>query len=90
MGQLRVTEAFAVFSAGTPHGDVYPAGMLVDAKDPVVKGREASFEPAEDAAARVVRSTSIERATAAPGEKRDVTPKPAKKAAAKKTAPKKS
>lgn len=56
---LIVTSGFAV-------GDtLYRKGRLVAANDPVVTGREHLFRPAE---------ARVERATAAPGELRDVTP----------------
>lgn len=64
MSLLRVTEAFADFSAGRP--EVYNPGRLVDSNDPIVKGREGYFEAAEAAAERV----RVEQATAAPGERR--------------------
>jgi hypothetical protein len=86
MALLTVTESFADFRSG--HPEVYNPGRLVDEKDPVVKGREAYFEPADAAASRV----RVESATAAPGERRERS-RPAKKAAAKrapvKAAPKK-
>lgn len=79
MPLLTVTESFADFSTGRP--EVYQAGRLVDADDPVVKGRERHFEPAETTASRV----RVESATAAPGERRTRTR--AAKKTAKKTAP---
>ncbi len=82
MALLTVTEAFADFRSG--HPEVYNPGRLVDEKDPVVKGREAHFEPAEAAASRV----RVESATAAPGERR--TRSRASKPAAKKPATKKA
>lgn len=82
MGFLRVTEPFTCFRTN-PHGDTYTAGQVVDEKDAAVKGREGYFESVEDASARRANSVGIERATAAPGEKRDVSPAPAKKAAKK-------
>jgi hypothetical protein len=86
MSILRCTESFAVMNGHIPR--VLRAGDTVYDNDPVVKGHEASFEPLEDHIARV---TSVEAATAAPGEKRSVTrPRKAtaKKAAAKKATPK--
>ncbi len=77
MALLTVTESFADFSSGRP--EVYNPGRLVDENDPVVKGREAHFEPAEAAASRV----RVESATAAPGERRTRSRRPAKKAAVK-------
>lgn len=52
-------------------------GDLVDSSNPVVKGREHLFEDVE---------THVERASAAPGEKRRAVKRPAKKAAAPKAA----
>lgn len=45
------------------------AGDLVADKDPIVKGREHLFEPVESA----VKPSSVESATANPGEARTVT-----------------
>lgn len=52
-------------------------GMLVDAADPVCKGRERLFEPVADAAARLGKDRKVDRAasivesaTAEPGERR--------------------
>jgi hypothetical protein len=67
MPVLRVVTAFAVLS--DPEGRVYAAGALVDSSDPVVKGREGHFEPVEATIARR-RASTVETATAAPGEKR--------------------
>lgn len=72
-------EAFAV---GLKGGRVVSvkAGDVFDASDPVVKGREALFEPVDEWAARVQQGPRIEQATAAPGEKRSVAvPEKAKK-----------
>lgn len=80
MATLRVKEPFAVFS---DQSRIYHAGALVDSADPVVKGRESAFEPVDAAATRRTTGASVETATAAPGEKRSVTPA-VKKAAAKK------
>ncbi len=48
-----------------------PAGALVADDDPIVKGREAMFEPA----APTVSTRGVEEATANPGEKRTTTRK---------------
>jgi len=65
MAVLRCTTPFAVQEGVVPR--VLRAGDLVDEKDPAVKGRENMFEPVE---------TTVERATAAPGERRSLsTPK---------------
>lgn len=66
MGVYRATTSFAAFTDGTPR--VVTAGELVDDSDPVFKGRAANFEAVEDAVAQ----QKVERATAAPGEKRSV------------------
>lgn len=66
-------------------GKVYQEGESVDPKDPVLTNREHLFETVEDRHNRV-RGRGVERATAAPGEKRNVTVP--KKAAAKKPAKK--
>lgn len=59
---------------------------ILDEDDPIVKGREAAFEPIEVGVARLAGRTAqagqVEQATKAPGEKRF-----AKRAAAKKAAP---
>ena len=77
----RCVAAFAASVDGVPR--MYTAGMLVDASDPAVKGREALFEDVEthmaDKAAR--QAPRVEQATAEPGERRSVA-RPAKKAAA--------
>ncbi len=56
MATVRAKESF------TADGRIIAAGLFYDDADPIVKGREALFEPIE-----VVR---VEQATAAPGEKR--------------------
>lgn len=78
MSVLRVRESFAVSVGGTPR--VYNPGDLVDADDPVVKGRQVYFEAPE---ASIARRSKVESATAEPGEQRAVAPKPVKKPAAK-------
>jgi hypothetical protein len=48
-------------------------GQLFPDDHPYVKGREAFFEPADDAAARSAGTgAAVETATAAPGERRTV------------------
>ena len=81
MGILRCKEAFAVTDKDGA-ALVFAPGDLVDEKNTHVKGRESLFEPVEAAAERQPRD--VEAATAAPGERRNVT-KPAKKTTAKKT-----
>lgn len=86
MAIKRCKAAFAVSVNGVPR--MVTVGQLVDASDPVIKGREALFEDVEthvsEKAARP--APQVERATAEPGEKRSVTPP--RKTAAKKTAAK--
>jgi hypothetical protein len=86
MAIKRCVAAFAASVDGVPR--MYTVGQLVDASDPVIKGREALFEDVEthmaDKAAR--QAPRVEQATAEPGEKRSVMPP--RKAAVKKTAAK--
>jgi hypothetical protein len=65
---LRVKEAF---SYDDPQGMpiTMRVGVLLDDKDPRVRGHERYLEPAADAAARTTTS-AVETATAVPGEKR--------------------
>jgi hypothetical protein len=77
MAYLRCISAFVDFRNGAVES--YNPGRLVNGNDPVVKGRESYFEPVEVAAAR---AAGVEQATAAPGEKRNVSPV-AKKTASK-------
>lgn len=81
MAIKRCTSAFAASVDGVPR--MYTVGQLVDASDPVIKGREGLFEDVEthmaDKAAR--QAPRVEQATAEPGEKRSVG-RPAKKTAA--------
>lgn len=69
MAVLRCTEGFAYTDRKTGAPRVVRSGDLVDAKDPVVKGRESMFEPVEATVDRA-SDRSVEQATAAPGEKR--------------------
>jgi hypothetical protein len=62
----RCTGAFAAVIDGVPR--VVAAGELVDAADPVVKGREHHFEDVETFMER--RAGQPEATTAEPGEKR--------------------
>lgn len=77
----RCKASFAVSVNGVPR--MVTAGQLVDASDPVIKGREALFEDAETYVSD--RAPRVEQATAEPGERRSVLPR---KAAAKKAAAK--
>lgn len=83
MAIKRCVAAFAASADGVPR--MYTVGMLVDASDPVIKGREGLFEDVDthmaDKAAR--QAPRVEQATAEPGEKRSVGRPAAKKAAAK-------
>jgi len=87
MAIKRCKAAFAVSVSGVPR--MVTVGQLVDASDPVIKGREHLFEDVEthvsEKAAR--QAPKVEQATAEPGEKRSVAP-PARKPLAKKTAAK--
>lgn len=58
---VRVRQPFAAY------GQVWGRGTVLDAKHPVVKGREHLFE-------EVAPVERVEQATAAPGEVRNVTP----------------
>jgi hypothetical protein len=69
MAVLRCTEAFAFSDHKTGVERVVRPGDLVDAKDPLVKGREQWFESV-DATVDRVSDRTVEQATAAPGEKR--------------------
>jgi hypothetical protein len=70
---LSVREAFAIDTNGVTR--IFHYGDLVDSGDPVVKGRESLFVPAEGTlntgTQRVAATaTVIEAATAEPGHKR--------------------
>jgi chloramphenicol 3-O-phosphotransferase len=69
MAVLRCIEAFAFSDHKTNVERVVRPGDLVDAKDPLVKGREMWFESV-DATVDRVSDRTVEQATAAPGEKR--------------------
>jgi hypothetical protein len=77
----RVKEPFAVAGEDGAHR-VFSAGDLVDTSDDAYKGREHLFEDLNVAMERKTMeptsathpSTPVERATAEPGEKRDVRP----------------
>lgn len=64
---LVVKEPFGV-AYGPGQIRAFRKGQVVRSDDPVVKGRERFFEPAEDKLGIV----PVEQATAAPGEVRDV------------------
>lgn len=78
MSLIRCREPFSADVDGVPR--TVAAGALVDESDPIVKGREALFETVDDYAARTNRVRPVEAATAEPGEKRSVEPKPERKA----------
>lgn len=65
---LRVKEPFSFDRGGVPV--VMRAGVLVSDDDACVAGHENFFEPAEDVAARFSGTSTVETATAAPGEGR--------------------
>lgn len=77
MSIFRVKAPFAVDQGGIQR--VLRAGDLVDDADPAFKGREAFFEPVEVEVARA--ASRIEQASAAPGEKRNVSRRRAAKSA---------
>lgn len=79
MAIKRCRASFAVSVNGVPR--MVTAGQLVEASDPVIKGREHLFEDAETYVSE--RAPKVEQATAEPGEKRSVGRPAAKKAAAK-------
>lgn len=58
---MQVVEAFAVHDSY----NVYNVGQIFDADDPVVKRYSNFFKPVAAS-----RSSSVEQATAAPGERR--------------------
>ncbi|MFE9936321.1 hypothetical protein [Streptomyces hirsutus] len=75
---LRCKRAFSAYVDGRPR--VVKTGQLVPDDDPIVKGREASFESVD--AHLSARRQRVEQATADPGEPRDLTPPtPASKSA---------
>ncbi|MFD5041964.1 hypothetical protein ACFWNI_33480 [Streptomyces sp. NPDC058377] len=67
---LRCTRSFAAYQDGKPR--VVKAGSLVADDDPVVKGREGSFQTVDAHLQR--RRGSVEAATADPGTVRTLTP----------------
>lgn len=67
----KTLRAVSSFVAATKDGSVrVSVGDLFDSSHPVVKGRESLFESVEDAAARKSPKSTVEKATAAPGEVR--------------------
>ena len=89
MAIKRCKASFAVSVNGVPR--MVTAGQLVEASDPVIKGREHLFEDAETYVSD--RAPKVEQATAEPGERRSVLPprkQTAKKAAAKPSAAEKT
>ncbi|MFB7597256.1 hypothetical protein [Streptomyces sp. NPDC056160] len=71
---LRCTKSFSAYADGVPR--VVRAGQLLDDDDPIVQGREASFESVD--AHLAARRPQVEQATADPGEQRSLsTPSPA-------------
>lgn len=77
---LRVKEPFGC-SDGRDGWYAFAEGDFVDDDHPAVKGREALFETVDDFTARTKQRpvTAVEQATAAPGERRHVSPKPESK-----------
>lgn len=84
MAIKRCKSPFSVWKNGVPR--VITGGQLIEDSDPVYKGHEHLFEDVETFVSD--RAVPVEQATAEPGAKRSVSPVPAKKAAAKKTASK--
>ncbi|WP_412079041.1 hypothetical protein ACLF6K_37490 [Streptomyces xanthophaeus] len=78
----RCKASFAASVNGTPH--MFNVGQLVDADDPVIKGREALFEDVETYMS--ARGAQVEQATAEPGDRRSVG-RPAKKTASRRPDP---
>ncbi len=68
----RCTKPFATITNGVPR--VVTAGDIVADDDPVVTGRESSFEDVEAAVARSV-AQQVEQATAVPGQRRKLSRK---------------
>lgn len=78
---LRVRDSFMYYGPG--YQRMFCAGDLVDSEDPAVKGREQLFQPVEDFVQQRrdrpqigLRGRVVERATAEPGERRNVNPLP--------------
>jgi hypothetical protein len=71
--------SFAVHVGGAPR--VVPVGTLVEADDPILRGREQYFEDVETYVSDRA-SARVEQATAAPGEQRALPRPVAKKTAA--------
>ncbi|MGW4950666.1 hypothetical protein [Streptomyces parvulus] len=67
---LRCKKSFSAYVSGSPR--VVKTGQLVPDDDPIVKGREASFESVD--AHLAARRPRVEQATADPGQPRDLTP----------------
>lgn len=85
MAIKRCKASFSVSVRGVPR--VVTVGSLVDADDPVVRGREHLFEDVETHMSD--RAPQTEEATAAPGERRSLLPgRTTKKTAARKPAAK--
>lgn len=69
MAIKRCKASLAVSVNGVPR--VITAGMLLDASDPVIKGREALFEDVDTYMSERAPQP-VERATAEPGERRSL------------------
>ncbi|MYU24757.1 hypothetical protein [Streptomyces sp. SID8352] len=67
---LRCKKSFSAYVNGAPR--VVKTGQLVPDDDPIVKGRETSFESVD--AHLAARRPRVEQATADPGQPRDLTP----------------
>jgi hypothetical protein len=74
MATLRVKEAFSCDIKGVPY--TFPAGALIDSNHPAIEGRKHLFETVQsymEGEAKRLRGKDVEEATAAPGEKRNLT-----------------
>lgn len=79
MSTLRANQSFTAYDRKTGDMRPVPVGTLVDSSDDVVKGRESLFDKTEDFVEKygrpdrsVTYSRSVERASAEPGERRNV------------------
>lgn len=74
MSLVRAKRGFVIFDrtrSGMPRR--IKQGSILESSDPAVVGSPAQFESVDD---MIVQAPSVERATAEPGERRAVTPKP--------------
>jgi hypothetical protein len=81
MTALRVKRSFSWGGKSTGVARTYREGQPVDSNDPAVAANPTAFEEFDEyikrvSAARPGFGRPVERATAEPGERRSVTPKP--------------